>query len=54
MEILKFESPELLHLLWGVFLLILFFIWVVKYKKVLLKRFGNIEILQLACEDIIY
>jgi len=46
MEVLRFENPEFLHLLWGVFILIAFFIWTVKYKRILLKRFGNLEILQ--------
>ncbi len=46
MEVLRFENPEYLHLLWGVFFWILFFIWTVKYKQILLKRFGNLEILQ--------
>ena len=46
MEVLRFENQEYLHLLWGVFALIAFFIWTVKYKLVLLKRFGNLEILQ--------
>jgi Ca-activated chloride channel family protein len=46
MEVLRFENQELLHLLWGVIVLIAFFVWTVKYKQVLLKRFGNLEILQ--------
>jgi Ca-activated chloride channel family protein len=46
MEVLRFENPEYLHLLWGVFFWILFFIWTVRYKQILLKRFGNLEILQ--------
>jgi Ca-activated chloride channel family protein len=46
MEVLRFENPEYLHLLWGVFIWILFFVWTVRYKQVLLKRFGNLEILQ--------
>ncbi len=46
MEVLRFENPELLHLLWGVIILIAFFIWTVKYKQILLKRFGNPDILQ--------
>ena len=45
MEVLKFENPDLLYLLWGVIFWIAFFVWVVKYKKFLLKRFGNLEIL---------
>jgi Ca-activated chloride channel family protein len=46
MEVLRFENPELLHLLWGVILFAIFFIWVIRYKKQLLQRFGNLEILQ--------
>ena len=46
MEVLRFEHAAYLHLLWGVFVLIGFFIWIVKYKQALLKRFGNLEILQ--------
>jgi len=46
MEVLRFENPDFLHLLWGVIVLIVFFIWTVKYKQMLLKRFGNLEILQ--------
>ena len=43
MEVLRFENPQLLHLLWGVFVLIAFFMLVVRYKKVLLQKFGNFE-----------
>ncbi len=32
--------------MWGLFFLIAFFIWTVKYKQILLKRFGNLDILQ--------
>jgi Ca-activated chloride channel family protein len=46
MEVLRFEHPYLLHLLWGALLLMAFFIWAVRYKKVLLNRFGNPELLQ--------
>lgn len=46
MEVLRFENPQLLYLLWGVPLLLTFFIWAVKYKKTLLKRFGNLEIIE--------
>ncbi|TFH01651.1 MAG: VWA domain-containing protein [Calditrichales bacterium] len=46
MDVLRFENPGMLHLLWGVVLWILFFVWVVRYKQFLLKRFGNPEILQ--------
>jgi Ca-activated chloride channel family protein len=46
MEVLRFENPTFLHMLWGVIVLVAFFIWTVKYKQMLLKRFGNLEILQ--------
>jgi Ca-activated chloride channel family protein len=46
MEVLRFQNPDYLHLLWGVILWIGFFIWTVHYKEILLKRFGNLEILQ--------
>lgn len=45
MEVLRFENPGLLYLLWGVLLWIAFFVWTVKYKQILLERFGNPEIL---------
>jgi Ca-activated chloride channel family protein len=46
MDVLKFENPVLLHLLWGALVLLFFFISVVRYKKRLLNRFGNPEILE--------
>jgi Ca-activated chloride channel family protein len=46
MQLLRFENPQLLHLLWGVILIIVFFIWTVRHKTQLLHRFGNLEILQ--------
>lgn len=46
MQVLRFENPDLLHLLWGVLFWIAFFVWTVRYKQALLKRFGNLEILQ--------
>jgi Ca-activated chloride channel family protein len=46
MELLKFENPEFLHLLWGVFVLLFFFIWVVKHKNKLVNHFGKMESLQ--------
>jgi Ca-activated chloride channel family protein len=45
MQVLRFENPELLHLLWGVILLLGFFVVMNRYKQELLKRFGNLEIL---------
>jgi Ca-activated chloride channel family protein len=46
MEVLKFENPLVLHLLWGVLFLFIFFMAVVRYKKKLMYRFGNPEILE--------
>jgi len=46
MQVLRFENPELLHLLWGTLLIAGFFIWAIRYKSHLLKRFGNLEILE--------
>jgi len=46
MEVLKFDNPEYLHLLWGAPILLFFFIWVVKQKKKLISRFGKLESLQ--------
>lgn len=46
MEVLKFENPEFLHFLWGAIILIVFYIWVVKYKKKLVGKFGEFESLQ--------
>ena len=46
MDVLKFENPMLLHLLWGVLVLLFFFITVIRYKKKLMQRFGNPEILE--------
>jgi Ca-activated chloride channel family protein len=46
MQVLRYENPEYLHLLWGILLLAGFFIWTIRYKNQLLHRFGNLEILQ--------
>jgi Ca-activated chloride channel family protein len=46
MDVLKFENPLVLHLLWGAFFLLFFFIAVVRYKIKLMHRFGNPEILE--------
>jgi Ca-activated chloride channel family protein len=45
MQVLRFENPEFLHLLWGVVVLAGFFIAINRYKKELLRHFGNLEIL---------
>ena len=46
MEVLRFENPQLLNFLWGVPVLTIFFIWTTKYKKSLLRRFGNLDIIE--------
>jgi len=46
MEVLRFENPELLYLLWGVPVLLAFLLWSIRYKTQLLKRFGNLDILE--------
>jgi Ca-activated chloride channel family protein len=46
MEVLKFQYPLFLHGLWGVLLLIVFFVIVTRHKEALLKRFGHLEMLQ--------
>ena len=46
MEALKFQYPYLLHGLWGIILLILFFVYVFRSKEKLLARFGQLEILR--------
>ena len=46
MEVLKFDNPELLHLLWGAPLLLFFYLWVIKHKSKLIERFGNLDSLK--------
>ncbi|MHB2155481.1 VWA domain-containing protein [Calditrichota bacterium GD2] len=46
MEVLKFRYPIFLHGLWGVLLLIIFFVLIYRHKQALLERFGHIEILR--------
>lgn len=46
MEVLKFQYPFLLHGLWGVPILMLFFVIALRYKERLLKRFGHLEMLK--------
>ena len=46
MEVLKFENPELLHLLWGAPILLFFYAWVIKHKNKLIERFGNLDSLK--------
>jgi len=46
MEVLKFENPEFLHFLWGLPILLIFFVWVIKQKKKMISRFGKLESLQ--------
>lgn len=45
MEALKFQYPVFLHGLWGILFLIAFFIYISRYKEILLKRFGHLEML---------
>jgi len=46
LEIVKFQYPIFLQGLWGVFLLILFFVWVFRNKEALLKKFGQLDLLR--------
>ena len=46
MEVLRFRYPLFLHGLWGVLLLIIFFVLIYRHKEALLQRFGHIEILK--------
>lgn len=46
MEVLKFRYPIFLHGLWGVLLLIVFFVLIYRHKEALLQRFGHIAILK--------
>ncbi len=46
MEVLRFRYPLFLHGLWGVLLLIVFFVLVYRHKKALLQRFGHLELIQ--------
>jgi len=46
MEVLRFQNPWILHGLWGVLLLIVFFVFVFKQKERLLQRFGQLDMLR--------
>lgn len=46
MEALKFQYPYLLHGLWGVPLLVLFFVYVFHNKEKLMARFGQLDMLR--------
>jgi len=46
MQVLRFAHPEFLHALWGIPILIVFFVYSFKRKETLLKRFGQLEILK--------
>lgn len=46
MEALKFQYPYILHALWGVVLLILFFVYVFHNKEKLMARFGQLDMLR--------
>jgi len=45
LEVLKFKYPYLLNGLWGILLLIFFFVYVFRNKEKLLARFGQLEML---------
>ena len=46
MEVLRFRYPLFLHGLWGVLLLIVFFVLVYRHKEALLQRFGHLELIK--------
>ncbi len=46
MDVLRFKYPFFLHGLWGVLLLIVFFVLIFRHKQMLLERFGHLEILK--------
>ncbi len=46
MEVLRFQYPWLLHGLWGVPALIVFFVYVFRHKETLMRRFGQLEIIK--------
>ncbi|MEJ2055870.1 MAG: VWA domain-containing protein [Calditrichaceae bacterium] len=46
MDVLKFQYPMLLNGLWGIIILIAFFIIVMRHKEKLLKRFGHLEMIK--------
>ena len=46
MEVLRFRYPLFLHGLWGVLLLIVFFVLIYRHKETLLQRFGHLELIK--------
>jgi Ca-activated chloride channel family protein len=46
MDVLKFQYPMLLHGLWGVILLIVFFALMMRHKENLLRRFGHLDMIK--------
>lgn len=46
MDVLKFANPQYLYALWGVLIIIAFFIYVARIREKLLMRFGHMEILK--------
>jgi len=46
MNVLRFEYPLMLHALWGIFLLIGFYLIVFKQKERLLTKFGHLEMIK--------
>ena len=46
MEVLRFRYPIFLNGLWGVLLLIIFFVLIYRHKEALIQRFGHLEIMK--------
>ena len=45
MDVLKFANPQFLNALWGLLIIIAFYVYVARIRDKLLQRFGHIEIL---------
>lgn len=46
MDVLRFANPQVLYALWGVFIIVAFFIYISRIREKLLRRFGHLEILR--------
>lgn len=46
MDVLRFANPQALYALWGILIIIAFFIYMSKIREKLLLRFGHLEILK--------
>ncbi len=46
MDVLRFRYPIFLNGLWGIILLIVFFVLIYRHKQMLLQRFGHLEIIK--------